>query len=761
MKNNQVLILMLCLLPMAFTMSAQTEKITGKVCNGKHEPIADVTVVLQRPDSSFVAVVITGEDGCFQLEGISAPFRLIFQHLAYETKQMEANICLIGEVPLEETAESLNALVVSADRPFVKVEDGKLGYDLSALAGNQSVSNAYDAIKKLPGVREQNGALSLAGATGVTVILNGKPTTMNASQLETLLKNMPVDRVQKAEVMYSAPPQYHVRGAAINIVTKRTSDYSFQGEVKAEYRNSYYNSGTAGANLRMSSPKSAFDLMYNLDKTNEMFAINMESNHTLAGKLYPIIQNQRIEDEGYTHNIRGAYEYTISDKSRFELAYTGILTPNEDKHSFTTGNYQNSTVLKAEKRQMHNVSGQYQTGIGLKVGMDYTHYTADHTQQLNSTLDQSAVSYDLYGGQQIGKYSVFADQQHALAKDWTLGYGISYAYASDKDFQIYTSASGGIQPENTDSRLNEHTGNFYLSAGKTFKSGTSFSISATGEYYAIGNYRKWSVYPQATFMYMKSPKHVFQLALASDKTYPGYWDMQTSVSYLDAYSEVHGTPDLRPMASYSLTGSYILNQKFIFTLYYSYIKDYFTQSPYQSTQKLALIYKTQNWNYQQNFGVNVILPFKAGNWLDSRLTLTGFNMRERCDDFFDIPFDRNKWAASVSLDNTFRVTKSLSFDLNAMYLSPVIQGTYTTTKHIVDLSVGGKWNFAKEKAAFILRCTDLLERSQPPAAVLFNGQNLIVGNQLYTRGVSLSFTYKFGGYTKRERKAVDVSRFGH
>ena len=52
---------------------------------------------------------------------------------------------------------------------------------------------------------------------------------MDAEQLETILRNTPVSRVEKAEVMYSAPPEYHVRGAAINIVLKHSNDYSFQG----------------------------------------------------------------------------------------------------------------------------------------------------------------------------------------------------------------------------------------------------------------------------------------------------------------------------------------------------------------------------------------------------------------------------------------------------------------------------------------------------------------------------------------------------
>lgn len=53
----------------------------------------------------------------------------------------------------------------------------------------------------------KKGRLTLAGIEKLTVILNGKPTTMDAGQIETFLRNTPVDRVEKTEVMYSASPE--------------------------------------------------------------------------------------------------------------------------------------------------------------------------------------------------------------------------------------------------------------------------------------------------------------------------------------------------------------------------------------------------------------------------------------------------------------------------------------------------------------------------------------------------------------------------
>ena len=92
----------------------------------------------------------------------------------------------IGIVTLEPEDYALDEVVIKAERPFVKVEEGRLGYNLAQLADGKVVNNAYEALTKLPGVQEDKEGLTLAGAGSVTVILNGKPTTMNAAQLETL-----------------------------------------------------------------------------------------------------------------------------------------------------------------------------------------------------------------------------------------------------------------------------------------------------------------------------------------------------------------------------------------------------------------------------------------------------------------------------------------------------------------------------------------------------------------------------------------------
>jgi len=734
---------------------------TGKIVDANLHPVEGATIVMQLPDSTYLGATISAADGTFTLEPEPENYQLIIQHLLYKTRQVKGQTRDAGVITLESKDYNLEEVVIEGEKPLVKVENGRLGYNLSVLSEKQVVNNAYEAITKLPGVQESSGILSLAGANSLTIVMNGKPTTMTAEQLETLLRNTPVDRVEKAEVMYSAPPELHVRGAIINVVMKRSNDYSFQGELSTYYQNKYFSSGGANGNFRLSTPKVTLDVMYGTDNIKMLEYTELFSRHTLSDKVYEITQNEKLSSKSWVHNVRTALEYNINKKNHLNVAYTGSFTPDGHNRSIADGSFQQSNLDKFTDNKMNNITVQYSSGIGLEVGGDYTRYTSDNNQTMFTQLsDKNKSSYTLTGGQRIDRYSIYADQKHNLTNNWGIGYGVAYRYAKDYDFQTYNNVTGNIQTENTEAKLNEQTASFYFSLNKNWTTGTSLSISAIGEYYTIGNYHKWAVYPQASLTYLKSPKHIFQLSLSTDKTYPGYWDMQSSVTYLNGYSELQGTPGLRPMTNYNLNGTYILKQKYIFGLFYTHTSDYFAQSPYQATDRLALIYKNTNWNYMRMIGANIILPFSIGNWYDARLTLVGMQARQKCERFFDVPFDRKKWMFVGTFDNTFMVGKNLSFELTGNIQTPFIQGTLDLNSSF-NLTAGMKWSFAKNRCSLIARCSDIFNSSMPDMKVRFKGQHLDMNTGFYTRTVSLNFTYRFGGYKKQEIKGVDTSRFGH
>lgn len=124
---------------------------------------------------------------------------------AQESTGEERTSIITSDARLDSIYQSLPEVMITGERPVVKASQGKLVYDLPRLIRDLPVDNAYDAVKELPGVTEMNGALQLAGQ-GVTVVLNGKVTTLSVEQLYSLLRSIPASRIEKAEVMYSARP---------------------------------------------------------------------------------------------------------------------------------------------------------------------------------------------------------------------------------------------------------------------------------------------------------------------------------------------------------------------------------------------------------------------------------------------------------------------------------------------------------------------------------------------------------------------------
>ena len=733
---------------------------TGKILDTNQQPVGGATVIMQLPDSTYLGAAISAADGTFVLEPEPEDYQLIVQHLLYQTRQVKGQARDAGIITLEQKDYNLDEVVVEGERPFVTVEQGKLNYNISAISEKHIVNNAYEAICKLPGVQDRSGKLSLVGAKDVTVILNGKASTLTQEQLIEMLKNTSASQVQTAEVMYSTPPEYHVRGAAINIVTAKAADNTLRSELSASYSNQYFSSYSGNVNFLLTKGKSSLNVSYNPGYSHIMTVMDLASQHTYDGKVYDITQTQKINTKGWKHNIYAEYGYQINEDNELSVGYNGALSDNGKGTIDVNGNFQNSHNDKLQDSRLHNVFARYSSGFGLDLGVDYTDYTMNDKNRLESKLtDNTRQLLDYTSDQKIRKFSIYADQSQALANDWTLKYGVRYDYTDNKNAQFFNQTEGKDDVGNSSSRLYELITNFYGGFDKEFENGLSLSLSATGEYYSIGNYHKWAVYPQASLTYSPSEKHTFMLGVSSEKDYPTYWDMQTSTTYMNACEELQTIEGLRPANVYSVNANYLFLQKYMLSLFYERINDYFTMDMYQAKDRLALVYRTQNWNYYQSFGMSANIPFNIGEWLSSQVNATVVNDRNRCDNFWDIPFDRKKWACMLAMQNHFSVGSNLGFDLDAMYRSSMISGI-SDTKPVFTVNVGAQWNFLKDKASLSLNCADLFDTMRMKVRNRYAGQHIDLNMGQYSRTVSVKFVYRFGGSISKEKKEVDSSRFG-
>lgn len=749
----QILIIVL------FSLFVATEAANAQAIDG-------ATVVLQTADSTFIDAVITDSTGMFLFRRQPMEYRLIFQHILYETSQSEGKNKDAGIVVLKTKNYALSEVVIKGERPIVKVEGGKLSYDLSQLTENKLVNNAYESLQQLPGVQEINGSLSLAGAHGLSIILNGKPTTMSYEQIADLLRNTPSSRVEKAEVMYSAPPQYHVRGAAINLILKgyRDGEGGLQGEINAGYTNRYKNGGQGGVSLLYNTRKWNIDFLYNARYGNNRQTTEVYSRHTLKNKVHEITQTSTLDRRSLTHNVRIGGEYKFNEESNISLSYTGAFNPNTKNTAHSAGNFAISDNIKKGDDRMHNLALDYLASNGIKAGANYTSYKSGDDQYFtNKDAENKLNKFQTTSGQCIDRWKVYLDRSHSLPKDWTLNYGTSFAYANDHNTQFYHATDDNdMSALNTDSRYDEFTYDVYAGFSKSIGERLSFSASVTGEYYKMASYHSWSFYPSAELTYMAGAAHILQLSFSSDKTYPGYWDLSESTGYISGYEEAQGNPMLKPSTDYSVNLNYIFKNKYIFSLSYDYEPDLFQQLAYQSTERLSLIYKTLNWDFQQSFAATAILPFKIGSRLDSHATLQAEYRQAKCDDFFDISFDHSKWIGLAMLENNIILSgkPDIRMELTGLYMTPSIQGSFTLSS-IWAINTGVRWNFANQKASLQLKANDLFNSMEGDVDITLRnkGQYMDMHSNNYSRNITLSFTYKFGGYKEKKHKQVDTSRF--
>ena len=743
------------------------QKITGVITDRDNNPIEFATIVLQTTDSVFLNSAYTDSVGRFSIKTDTLPVIITIQHLMYETYQKKCNTKAIGSIQMNEKSQMLSEVSIIGEYPLVRVIDGKMTYNMSQLLTDKMATSIYDAILKLPGIHIQKGTFQLIGANNVTILINGKKTNMDENQLNNLLKNMPKERIREAEVMYSAPPQYHVRGAVINLVLDNAiyDTQQLQGQINTLYNQGYYKNFQGGVTILYNTPKTLTDFLYSFGYNQVRTGQEIISQHIFNDQVSDINQSDRGYSVKPIHTIRLGNDWLINDKDKITLAYTAEIQPWMRSFNSSNGTYSDSENKKNTDKpvQMHNIALNYTSGFGFNTGIDFTSYKNHTTQHYRERMEGKEDFFDARSKQDIRRLSFYADQSHSLGKGWTLKYGTKFSFASDKSSQIYhSSVSHNWSDYDSDSQLNEYTYDLYAGFSKRFANNLSLNASLTGEYYKHKKIDYRSLFPMMEITYTANPVSVFQLSVSSDKVYPSYWEMQNTTSYLNGYTEIQGNTDLRPAKNYSFQLNYIWKSKYIFTLFANYTDDFFCQIPYQSSDRLMLIYKTLNFNYSAKLGFNMMIPFRISRIFESRFILNGYYDKMKSDHYYDLSFTKNNLAIYTNLDNTFTISSkpNIKAELSGSYISRNIQGPMTINA-MYRIDTGIKWTFNRNKAELSLKVNDIFNSWAPKELNLqYQTQNLRMKEVVDSRRISLSFTYRFGDFKPKAHKEVDQSRFG-
>lgn len=318
----------------------------------------------------------------------------------------------------------------------------------------------------------------------------------------------------------------------------------------------------------------------------------------------------------------------------------------------------------------------------------------------------------------------------------------------------------------------EYIADIFAEVSKSFGERFSATVGLKGEYFKSDytssreNMNLWNegaLFPTVSLSYTFSPRHILQFDISSDKTYPGYWQVSPQVTPLNSYSEVAGNPLLKPYRTYEGQMVYIFRQKYMLVAFCEYTPDYFAQLPYQSDTELKTVFRFENMDYSLETGLAVIIPFNVGRFWNSRITLRGWRMQEKNDNFHGISYNREAYLGLAHMSNTFNLCDkpNLKMTIDGQYVTPgAIQGIYDLGS-MYEISAGLKWTFLNDRASLTLKGDDIFASSIPRTIKINQGNQWSRMRKLNDeRCLKLSFVWKFGGYKEKEHDSIDTSRFG-
>ncbi len=666
---------------------------------------------------------------------------------------------------METMLHNLPEVMVKGSRPIVKAERGMLSYNMPLLLKQLPADNAYEALTRIPGVSDATGSISFSG-NEVTLIINGQATTLTQEQLTERLKAMPAAQLAKAEVMLSAPARYHVRGMAINIVTK---DYAgtnqLSGQVIGGMKQSKYAKGFGDLYLSLQRGKFGLDAQYKYVNGNSYGESSRIANHPLSNNRVYYNDETGQKSFGITHDYRLGMNYAFSKNHRLDVAYTGQWDKTSS-NSRTTGS-SISGMHHDSHEYLHNVDVNYALPFGLTLNGSYTYYRTPQQQVLDGTMtaeNKNETERNLTSGseQTINKWMFTADQTHSLAHGWGLSYGVKGQFTSNKSYQTTTDKDGTILPDGTSSvDNNERIWNIYAGFSKQINKSISLEASVAAEQYHSPIWDKWRMYPTLNALWNVNDNHLLNLSFSSNSEFPSYWSTMSNVFYSSTYTEIHGNPDLKPFSYYNVNLMWQIKRRYTLMAFASLKPDYSVQLPYQTTDRMAVIMKETNFDYSNSFGLQASAIFNAGKWLNGNVFAVGTYKHDKSSHFFDLPFNRKK--LSVILGGTASVklssTQDLRLILNPFYQTKAIQGVYDISP-VFSMDAKLQWSSHDGKWGLRLNGSNIFNNQFDTRSVQGNQDYRMKVNYNWA-SVTFAVIYKFGGYKEKNVKAVDTSRMGH
>jgi outer membrane receptor protein involved in Fe transport len=435
-------------------------------------PIEYASVAIyNEEDSALVSGAITNPEGAFEINDLKqGVYYLAAQFLGYETEVVPGIVVERNEtvslpvITLQPSRQMLEEIQVQGERHTAIHKVDRQVFEAQNFQASQG-GTATDVLRNLPSVAvNANGEITVRGATGFVVLIDGKPIQTEAF---VILNQLPANAIEHIELITAPSARYDPegKGGIINITTRKGSTDGLYAQVNAKIGmpsiEDYDNAEHApryGADATVYYRKGKWDLSAGASylrndisgrREGDVYTID---NDTLT--RFPS-DGERSFDE-YSFSGRFTVGYMPDHRNNFSLGFYGAERSKDRTADILY--YDNHAIYEGERLytfQYYNENLRIRRGDFVLGSFDYAHLFENQARLSTSLLYE----YTLLGGPTTNRNLGWPDTDIVYQDEYNTNDNPLHGVRLQADYVSRPFSLGTIEAGYQFRNLN-HTGDF-------------------------------------------------------------------------------------------------------------------------------------------------------------------------------------------------------------------------------------------------------------------------------------------------------------
>ncbi|WP_261511184.1 outer membrane beta-barrel family protein [Chryseobacterium paludis] len=749
-----------------FPIFAISQTITGKIHQDRNE--ASYIEVIAVKDK-YRQTAISDENGNYTLklpENGDYNIKLIQDGAEVLTTSIVVTMDTRRDFTIEKRQEKqIEKVSLTARKKLIERKADRLIYNISASVASQGM-DGIEALGNTPLIKvDENSGISMAGKSGLAVMINERILNLSGSELINYLKSLRSENIEKIEIITAPPAKYEVQGNSglINIVLKKNQKLGWNGSLTTSLVQTTYTGVSNAATINYQNERLRFSLkLRQYDNEKRSY-----ENYKIIGEDGLVSSDKRRDfSDGIGANL--SVDYQINTKSNTGFIYDiGYGHSNMDIYNtsdyFQNGNYTNTLLTYAKHRSkssQQTISAYYDLKFGKqdnKLSITGNYFSNIPESNINFTTTENSGSNSVVRTPSTVDYKIYSGQA-----DLSLPYkfakiesGVKFTnFDNNSDVAYQNLINGNYITDPGKSNIfeyNEKNYAAYLSMEKEFNEKWTAKAGLRYEYSTVnGNSVNSSqttsnsygqLFPTAYVTYKSNENNTFSINYSKRINRPGFRAINPYRWYINVNSYFTGNPVLKPSINHNFELSYIYKGKLSATAYFQRILGAFGQLV--NLEGESRISTFDNHYNQNSAGITL-------SYSDTFLKLWEVNYSAdvsymKTHVFATDAASSKGNAYTMDFQNNLSLNKAKTIQLILNYWLRLPSSFGNTYSYFVgNFTSGIKLNLMDKNLQMNLVVSDIFRQAKSNGEIYYTNSTHFYDNYYDGRRLNLSLTYNFG-----------------